>query len=224
MSTGLRHSRRLLFLIFNLNQKMKNLFLTYCLLSLCICSFAQTERGSFKIDGYTGFSRTEEEREFTSQYTGSSEMTFTSLSFTPAVSYFVIKGLAVGGSISLTRNTTKYGEPTPYDEKFVSRSTTVGPSVQYYIPLTKSLYFVPGASIRWGRTVTTGFYWIGGDVVEEYENKGSSRTIDVNAGLNYGHSKTDYEPDQAPSESVTRGTFSVGIGVSIFLTRNSDDE
>ncbi len=161
---------------------MKNLLLTCFFLAVCITSFAQTSRGSFKIDGSFNYSYAKDEIEYFSPYgSSSSETTNKSIGFQPTVSYFVIKSLAVGGSIGLNRSTTEdYA-----NRELESTSVTAGPSVQYYVPLAKSLYLVPGASIRWGKSKSDGFLLIGGDGVSRIETEGTTRKIDVGLGLTY---------------------------------------
>jgi outer membrane autotransporter protein len=194
---------------------------------------AQTSRGSFKIDGNLGYSHASETSEYS--YGGSptykSEITYSSLHFQPTVSYFVIKRLAVGGAINLNRSSTIYESQN--NREVVSTSITFGPSVEYYIPLTKSFFFVPQASVLWGRTDADGYTLVGGDVMVPSETEGSTRRIDAGLGLtyflnshvgvdfllNYSHTRTEFEYGYYQSETLKRGAYSVGVGLSVFLFR-----
>jgi outer membrane protein len=104
---------------------MKNPLLTCFMLLLCVCSFAQTKHGSFKIAGGASYSRSDDKREYRN---GGNETSSTSLRFQPSIAYFVIDKLAIGASVSLSRTAMKFDEQSVYaDERSISTSSSIGP-------------------------------------------------------------------------------------------------
>ena len=190
---------------------MKKLFL-FAAVIFASASYAQTEKGNWFAGSDLGLSYTSETKKVTNDGTEASNLTKSTLKFTPNVNYFVIDNLAVG--LGLEYENIK--------EKGVSDSEnifTIAPNATYFFPLSANLAPFVGAKVGYAMKSTGS----------SDANKGNGLVLGGKAGIAYfvnqgaaitgyvGYDAYSFKNKANNKIKAEKGTLGVGVGVALFF-------
>ncbi len=198
---------------------MKKVFFLAITLAFTNVIFAQTEQGKFVLSGATGlqFISSNVDYEYDGQSQG--DVTQSSFSIMPSISYFVMDNLAVGLSANFSSTTQK----DEGDKNTVS-STMLLPTAIYYFPLEGQ--FKPLLQFGAGLMSTKAKQSYDFNTIEDKMSGlalnfggGAAYFINDYVSLNFGLSYTMANlKDSDDSDYVQKqGNFAANIGFSVFL-------
>lgn len=98
---------------------------------LSISMDAQFSQGSWTLGGSAGFNS----ESYKADVDNAQKITFTNVWISPMAGYFIADQIAVGGEVSLSVNSSKYGD----GESSSTSTFLLGPAARYYMPLNDDL-------------------------------------------------------------------------------------
>ena len=190
---------------------MKKLFL-FAAVIFASASYAQTEKGNWFAGSDLGLSYTSETKKVTNDGTEASNLTKSTLKFTPNVNYFVIDNLAVG--LGLEYENIK--------EKGVSDSENtfaIAPNATYFFPLSANLAPFVGAKVGYAMKSAgssdankdNGLVFGGKAGIAYFVNQGAAITGYV------GYDSYSLKNKANSKVETQRGLLGVGVGVALFF-------
>lgn len=213
---------------------MKCILYMLCLLSVSMPAFSQISRGTSTIGGGVSASYR------STKYANHNKATQTTFTLRPDYGVFVIDNLCVGASLSGTLS--RYNDSYSLNDQElnnVAKSLGIGPFVRYYLAFNNKLYGIAhaGYNIEWSR-YESEFPYVEAELASTSSSYRTS-TWGIGAGLAYfltphtalegmlgyagrRHKVTD--PDENfiyPSSREKTGTFSLSVGLRIFLHKAS---
>ena len=178
-------------------------------------TYAQTEKGNWMVGSDLGFSYQSSEETVSTKrgsITVDNETTINTFKFIPNLNYFVINNLAVGLGL-------EYQSVKVKGASDATNALIIAPNATYFFPIGGNLAPFVGAKV--------GHAWVseGSNDSQKYRGlavgaKGGMAYF-VNQGaaltgyLSYDHQKLKNKENS--NNSVTNGTFGVGIGVALFF-------